>query len=239
MGHCIVAGGKPDMNVPSAGILASELAVGSTVKLMENGSAVEYLVVNQGKPQGSSMYDDSCNGTWLLRKNCYSKRAWNTTSKNEYSASSIHTWLNNSFFNVLGSIEQSAIKQVKIPYFEYYPSGSIQTGQSGLDCKIFLLSVDEVHYREDFGEGKSLTYFANSSINAEDSKRIAYYSGSATVWWLRSPYRDNNAYVWYIKTDGACYSRGTETSKYGIRPALVLPSNALFDENTLILKGVS
>ena len=40
---------------PIAGVLASTLAVGSSVYLMENGSAVEYLVVNQGIPGNSSL----------------------------------------------------------------------------------------------------------------------------------------------------------------------------------------
>ena len=41
-------------------------AVGSVVKIKENGTRVNYLVVHQGKP--SSIYDESCNGTWLLRQ---------------------------------------------------------------------------------------------------------------------------------------------------------------------------
>ena len=43
-----------------------DVAVGTVVKLKENGVAQDYLVVHQGLP--SSMYDASCNGTWLLRK---------------------------------------------------------------------------------------------------------------------------------------------------------------------------
>ena len=35
--------------------------VGQVVKLKENGSPVNYLVVHQGRP--SSIYDASCNGT--------------------------------------------------------------------------------------------------------------------------------------------------------------------------------
>lgn len=49
MGHVTVVGGCR-AKAPSTGILASSLAVGTTVKLMEGGTAVEYLVVNQGFP---------------------------------------------------------------------------------------------------------------------------------------------------------------------------------------------
>ena len=116
MGFAIVAGGNPNMAVPVAGILASSLAVGSTVKLMEGGTAVEYLVVNQGIPSNSSLYDASCDGTWLLRKDIHSERQWNTSDANIYETSTINTWLNGDFFNSLGTTEQAVVKQVKIPY---------------------------------------------------------------------------------------------------------------------------
>ena len=57
-----------------------DYAVGGIVKLNENGSPVDYLVVHQGLP--SSMYDASCDGTWLLRKNIVEKRAWDSGDSN-------------------------------------------------------------------------------------------------------------------------------------------------------------
>ena len=44
-------------------------AVGSIIKLKVNGSAKDFIVVHQGKP--SSVYDDSCAGTWLLMQDIY------------------------------------------------------------------------------------------------------------------------------------------------------------------------
>ena len=58
MGHVTVVGGCR-AKAPLTGILASTLPVGSTVKLMENGAADEYLVVNQGIPSNSSLNDAS------------------------------------------------------------------------------------------------------------------------------------------------------------------------------------
>ena len=63
MGKVIMSGIVPPLVAPVTGILAGDLAVGSSVYLMENGAAAKYLVVNQGKPSGSSLYDDSCDGT--------------------------------------------------------------------------------------------------------------------------------------------------------------------------------
>lgn len=239
MGHVTVVGGCR-AKAPSTGILASTLPVGSTVKLMENGAAVEYLVVNQGIPSNSSLYDASCDGTWLLRKDIHSNRQWNTSNINKYETSAINTWLNGDFFNSLGSIEQATVKQVKIPYRHGGGDGGTdQSGANGLPCKVFLLSGPEVglagaSYMPN--DGAKLDYF--DQIAGADSKRIAYLNGLAADWWLRSPYTDYANRVWRVYSDGN-YSNNYASSSYGIRPALVLPSNALFDETTLLLKGVA
>ena len=138
MGKVIMSGIVPLLKAPVTGVLASSLAVGSTVKLMEGGTEVEYLVVNQGIPSNSNLYDASCDGTWLLRKDIHSERQWNSSNVNDYANSTINTWLNGDFFNSFGSVEQAAIKQVKIPYRAGYGSdGSAQSGANGLSCKVF------------------------------------------------------------------------------------------------------
>nr|DAH29486.1 MAG TPA: tail protein [Caudoviricetes sp.] len=239
MGHVTVVGGCR-AKAPSTGILASTLPVGSTVKLMEGGSAVEYLVVNQGIPSNSNLYDASCDGTWLLRKDIHSNRVWDGNNVNKYESSAINTWLNGDFFNTLGSVEQSAIKQVKIPYRKNGGSGGTdQSGANGLLCKIFLLSGPEVGLAGESympNDGAKLDYF-NQNTGA-DSKRIAYLNGSAAHWQLRSPETDDTYHVWGVNTDGSGGTRVANVS-YSIRPALVLPSNALFDGKTMLLKGVA
>lgn len=65
-------------------------AVGSIVKLKVNGTAKEFIVVHQGKP--GSMYDDSCNGTWLLMKDIYENRVWQSGDINKYESSDIHAY---------------------------------------------------------------------------------------------------------------------------------------------------
>lgn len=89
-------------------------AVGSIVKLKVNGTAKEFIVVHQGKP--GSMYDDSCNGTWLLMKDIYENRVWQSGDINKYESSDIHAYLNSTFLNLFDSNIKDAIKQVKIPY---------------------------------------------------------------------------------------------------------------------------
>lgn len=240
MGHVTVVGGCR-AKAPSTGILASSLAVGTTVKLMEGGTAVEYLVVNQGIPENSSLYDASCDGTWLLRKDIHSERQWNTSDANIYETSTINTWLNGDFFNSLGTTEQAVVKQVKIPYRRGGSGGSDQSGANGLSCKVFLLSGYEVGWTTSDSsyfpvDGAKLDYFIASSYG--DSKRIANLNGSATGWLLRSPYTGDTGIVCFVGGNGSYYFGNASISR-GIRPAVILPSNALFDETTMLLKGVA
>lgn len=136
MGKVIMSGIVPTLKAPVTGIQAGTLAVGSVVKLMEGGTAVEYLVVNQGIPSNSSLYDASCDGTWLLRKDIHSNRQWAYSNDNVYTRSAINTWLNSTFFNTLGSIEQAAVKQVKIPYCTGGGDTTINSGANGLSVKV-------------------------------------------------------------------------------------------------------
>ncbi len=235
MGHVTVVGGCR-AKAPSTGILASSLAVGSTVKLMEGGTAVEYLVVNQGIPSNSSLYDASCDGTWLLRKDCHSKRAWNTSNINNYETSAINNWLNGDFFNSFGSVEQAAIKQVKIPYGKGAGSSSITSGASGLPVKIFLLGCAELEITGSslMTDGATLAYFSG----AADSDRVAMLNGATAFWFTRSTYSGNSSRVYSITFSGGA-GWGNASDSNSIRPALVIPKTALFDASTLILKGVA
>ena len=243
MGHVMVVGGCR-AKAPLTGILASTLPVGSTVKLMEGGTAVEYLVVNQGIPSNSSLYDASCDGTWLLRKYIHSERQWHGSNVNKYESSTINTWLNGDFFNSLGSVEQTTIKQVKIPYRKNGGSGGTdESGANGLSAKAFLLSGYEVGWTTNDNQyfpqdGAKLSYFEAGNGTSAKNKRVAYLNGSGTIWWLRSPRTGYTGSVWGVYSDGTI-AGGDTSHSYGIRPALVLPSNALFDGKTMLLKGVA
>ena len=205
-------------------------AVGSTVKIKVNGTVKDFIIVHQGKP--SSVYDDSCNGTWLLMKDIY------TTSKldnnNSYKDSNIHTYLNGTFYNLIDSNIRAAIKQVKIPYQNGTGSGgSLATGSNGLSTKVFLLSGYEVGWTtSDNGyfpkDGVRLAYFGNSS--GGNSKRVAYNGSSAAIWWLRSPLASNDNGVWSVGTDGSSVN-GWYFGSCGVRPAFILPSTLVVSDD--------
>ena len=203
------------------------MSVGSTVKLKLGGTARDFLVVHQGLP--SSMYDSSCNGTWLLLKDIYTTRTWDS-SNNDYKNSDIHSYLNGTFLNLFDNDIKNAIKQVKIPYQNGTGSGgSVASGANGLSCKIFLLSGYEVGFSTSDNsyfprDGAKLSYFSSGTSSAANNKRIANYNGSATGWWLRSPYARNTSHVWSVHSNGS-YNVWDYNYTYGVRPALVLDSS--------------
>lgn len=207
-------------------------AVGSIVKIKVNGAAKDFIIVQQGNPN-TSIYDDSCDGTWLLMKDIY------TTSKldnnNSYKDSNIHTYLNGTFYNLIDSNIRAAIKQVKIPYRK--GSGSSETvtsGSNGLSAKIFLLSAAETSFSHAYmpsGEGTELAYFKGCADDSSDSKRVAYFGRFADFWWLRSPSCSGYSnYALYVGSDGGLDDY-LSPSSYGIRPAFVLPSTLLVSDD--------
>ena len=213
-------------------VTLSSKAIGSTIKLKVNGSAKDFIVVHQGKP--SSVYDDSCNGTWLLMKDIYENRQWNSSNTNDYANSTIHSYLNSTFLNLFESNIKNAIKQVKLPYRKGSgTSTTVTSGSNGLSAKIFLLSATETSFSFSSmpsGEGAELAYFKGCADNSPDSKRVAYLNGSATYWWLRSPYCYYFYYALYVNSNGDWLGSSCSNS-YGIRPALILPSTLLVSDD--------
>ena len=214
-------------------VALSSKAIGSTIKLKVNGSARNFIVVHQGKP--SSVYDDSCNGTWLLMQDIYENRAWHSSNTNDYANSTIHSYLNSTFLNLFESNIKNAIKQVKLPYRKGSgTSTTVTSGSNGLSAKIFLLSATETSFDFSYmpsGEGAELAYFKGCADNSSDSKRVAYLNGSATGWWLRSPgcgSRSNLALC--VGSNGDWGGYGCSNSG-GIRPALILPSTLLVSDD--------
>ena len=214
----------------------SALEIGQTIKLNVNGTPWDWLVVHQGLP--SSIYDSSCDGTWLLLKDIYEKRKWHSSNVNKLESSEIHSYLNGDFLNLFDSNIKGTIKQVKIPYRKNGGSdGTDQIGANGLSCKIFLLSGYEVGWTSSDNQyfppdGAKLSYFESGTGTSAKNKRIATLTGSAGYWWLRSPITNRTDNVWYVSAKGLNSNSNASNSR-GIRPAIILPSGIIVTDDML------
>jgi hypothetical protein len=217
------------------GTQIGSLEIGASVFLNVGGNPTEFLVINQGAP--SSRYRNA-DGTWLLMKDIYERRNWGSTT-NDYENSGIHAYLNGDFLGLFDSEIQSAIMQVKVPYWKGDSvNGALSYNTNGLQTKIFLLSGYEAGWTKSYSstyaeEGACVSYFSGTAT--QDEKRIAYYNGTAASWWTRSPV------VGYAATNNTIhtvhYSNGGNSSTYpendggyytcGLRPALVLPKTTV------------
>lgn len=210
-----------------------QMAVGSVVQIKEDGYPIPYIIVHQGKP--SSSYDDSCNGTWLLRQNIIEERNWNLSDSNVLETSSLQEWLNNQKLDQYDTDIQAAIKQVKIPYRQNGGEGGTdQSGANGLNCKVFLLSAKEVGFTDESSyfpnDGTKLDYFLSGTGSAPKERRVATMSGSSTSWWLRSQSTRNTYVVWGVGPNGGSDFWEALDSR-GVRNAFILPSTLSVDGN--------
>lgn len=210
-------------------------AVGDIVKIKEDGVDVEYIIVHKGKP--SDLYDDSCNGVWVLRRRTHSDMTWDGTISihdgsssvhyNDYENSSIKKWLNNEFVNLIESEIKASIKTVKIPYRKGSGSSTtVQTGANGLRCKVFLLSYNEVgRYPSSSypNDGTALNYFSGDS---KSTRKASANSGGDSSWWLRTPHSsDSDPYnAWNVESDGSVSYSYTNYGYNAARPAFILPT---------------
>lgn len=222
----------------SSGTSIGDIDVETEILLNENGAPVNYIIVNQGKP--GDMYDESCDGTWCLRKDIAENRVWDSGNSNVLESSDIQAYLNGDWLTRYDPDIAEAIKQVKIPYRQGGGTGGTdQSGANGLSCKAFLLSGYEVGWTTSNSQyfpmdGAVLSYFQGTATT--DSKRIAYLNGSATSWWLRSQITGNSISVWRVIFNGD-YDVWNANVSYGVRPCFILPYDFKLTDDQIV--GVS
>ena len=209
--------------------------VGDIIKIKENGTARDFIVVHKGSP--STAYYGMDNGVIVLRKDIHSEGVYDS-SNNDYANSDVHSWCNGTYLNSIQEDVRSQIMTVKIPYRRGTSGSSVSTGANGLQCKAFLLSTKEVDSTESYSpnEGAVFSYFKGGG----NSKRIARLNGSPNYWWLRSPltyfvYDDG---AWYVRSDGSLDGGGVGDS-CGRRPAFVLPGTLYVDDSGNVVTNES
>lgn len=186
-------------------------AEGSIVKIKENGVLVDFYVAKQN-------YEPGLNGAGrvlVVRKDCYDIRQWDNTNTNAYATSTIDSWFNSPYKNMLDPNIQAAIGTTKF----YYTPGSMQWNVTTLERSVFALSAIELglSHPELKAEGTSL------SSTVVNLLKIAKLNGSSVYQWTRSPCEGSFSGVWIGKSDPSIGSTNCANA-YGSRPVFTLPS---------------
>lgn len=208
----------------SSGKPAVEFNVGESVFLNIDGADCEFLVVHQGNPD-STIYDASCDGTWLMLKDLIHSTSF--SSSNVYANTSIHkTYLNITFYNMLDAEVQAAIKEVKIPYTNGNGStGTDAMGSDGLTTKVFLPSAHELgssDYLARPATSVPLSYFSGGT----NATRKAYKDGVASYYWTRSPERNSTNRAFAVSSTGGLPSQSSSISA-SLRPMFIVDPSFL------------
>ena len=210
-----------------ANTMIKNASIGTVVKAKIGGAVYEFIIVQQGTPS-SGNYDSSCNGTWLMLKNCVNKTKYSSTSQ-LYADSAAKTFIEDSVYWQIENGLRGVIKTVKIPYS--YLQDSVYSGSNGLEVKIFLPSAAELGFSTSSNynqEGSVLSYFSNN----ED--RISKYNGVETTYATRTPDRISNARIVGVYTDGTSVM-GDYENDYGIRPMIIIYNTCLLDDDNNII----
>lgn len=199
-----------------------QVAVGTLVKLNENGSPVEFYVAKHD-------YESGLNGagrTLLVRKECYDNRVWNNVQVNTYASSALDSWLNSDYKNLLDSDFLTVIGTTKFQYTIGYGDKTLST----LERAIFQLSRTEL--------GFTLPANANFEGNILPIASIlqkAFLNGETNSQWTRTPNTFYLTAAFFVYAGGNSDSTGV-TAEAGSRPAFTVPSTlSVTDDGTLSL----
>lgn len=212
-GRTLIGGTGYDIAFGAAGTPLSSFTPGSIVKLNEVGSPVEFYVAKHD-------YESGLNGTGrtlLVRKDSCGQRVWNSSGNNYYGNSTIDTWLNNDYKNMLDSGIQTAIAQTS---FQYTPGG-YDTVVTSLMRPVFLLSLAELGATAD-------------NSNSEGSELPIASTLRTIPQWTRTPCTVMIIYVWGISDTGDPCMIGPTLST-PCNPAFTLPGTILVDANNNVI----
>lgn len=225
-GRTLIDGTGMDIPLTSKRAL-SDIGVGEKVYLNVSGIQKAFFVAQKGLP--SSLYDDSCDGAWLLMEDNFGSYAWGSSkTSNAYEDSLMHkTVMNQTFYNALDSDVQSLVKQVKIPYYAGGGKfGILRSGANGLSTKAFVISTGETGlYDKPYpNDGLQLEIYKSGTFQLSCITRSPYV-GSDEVWIVWDPAN---------KDDGMGVTLPTTKSTF-VHPMIILPLDALVDADNNII----
>ena len=205
--------GSYTLQLENVNLTLNSLMAGDTVRVKEKGVFQDYYVAQHD-------YQPDLNGngrTLFVRKEVYSARAWDTAGGRNYAESSIDTWLNREFKGIFDTGVREAMGET------FFPVANSSLIVANIPRSVFLLSMAEL------GLSNSGGTVEGTALPIADNLKIAYYNGTATTQYLRSPHI--NAGVFFIMANGVLEAN-VSTNQQGIRPCFTLPASFSIEQNS-------
>lgn len=205
---------------PIAGTPLSQLAEGTLIKILENGSPVEFYLAKHS-------YEPSLNGQGrelVVRKDCYNHQVWDDSNFNFWESSSILSWLNSSYKRLFNSKVQNYIGTTT---YRFTNSGDSLVTTSDA---FFLLSLTEL------GRSGYNSNIEGSTLPIASTLRIARFNGAATTQWTRTRNFGSHTYVYQLNESGNAVTSAANFP-FACRPCFTLPSTALVDTDLNLIES--
>lgn len=211
--------------MPMAGTPLSELAEGTLIKILENGSPVEFYLAKHS-------YEPGLNGAGrelLVRKDVYDQRQWNSSNANAWANCVLRSWLNSNYKNLFSSAVQALMGTTTY----YYTPGNGSWSVTTRGDAVFLLSGTELN------GSHSNCNVEGTALPIWSTLRLAYNSsGNRSFQWTRSPVTSNTSSAWAFDTIPEFGGFGVNT-EIGSRPCFALPATALVDQDLNLIETSS
>lgn len=194
-----------------AGVAASTWSVGDTKNITVGGETLTVEIVGFN-------HDDLASGgkagiTFGLKNLMANTRQMNSSSTNAggFTGSDMYDWLQGTLLNSLPSDLRAVLKSVNKKTSAGSQSSTINTNA----MKIFLFSEIEIFGSVTYsksGEGSQYSRFATASSRI---KYLSNGSGSANIWWERSPYGYNAISFCGVNSSGGA-ANGSANYSWGV-----------------------
>ena len=202
----------------------ASVAVGTLVKLNENGSPADFYVAKHD-------YESGLNGsgrTLVVRKDVYDQRAWNSSNVNAWASCSMLSWLNSTYKALLDADIQEAMGTTT---YRYTPGNGNTTVTTRSDA-VFLLSITEL------GKSHGYANVEGSVLPIASALQIAYQSRSATTQRTRSPSTRSTGSAWRLDPDGGIFNSDCIVPG-GSRPTFTLPSSLYVSDDGSVFQNTA
>lgn len=190
------------------GVPISDLPLGTLINIGTDGGA--------GTPYYEIADKDNLvsGGVVLVRKDIYSKAAYDTVYHWDYEGSNLDNLISVTIAGRLPSKLQNRLMDVTI---KLYNSDTITRKMFAPTITMLGLDTGSIKYNE----GKPLQFYNSSE------RRIKKYNGTPEYWWLSSKNDGDRSYALEISEYGELAWNVNYTYTDGVVPAFVIPSDTL------------